>query len=61
MHDLDVMTQVNMFPRLGKVGKDNKKRDNQVTYRCPSGFDSRCYTEPGLYVYNLLTMTIYTC
>ncbi|KAB8259540.1 hypothetical protein BDV32DRAFT_150422 [Aspergillus pseudonomiae] len=48
----NVMTQVNMFPRLGKVGKDNKKRDNQVTYRCPSGFNSRCYTEPGLVTFN---------
>ncbi|OGM51358.1 hypothetical protein ABOM_000125 [Aspergillus bombycis] len=48
----NVMTQVNMFPRLGKVGKDKKKRENQVTYRCPSGPKSRCHINPEQITFN---------
>ncbi|RMZ39259.1 hypothetical protein CA14_003228 [Aspergillus flavus] len=32
----NVMAQANMFPRLGKVGEDNRYGDHQVRYRCTS-------------------------
>ncbi|KAE8381143.1 hypothetical protein BDV26DRAFT_289641 [Aspergillus bertholletiae] len=38
----NIMTQVNLFPRLGKVGKGNKKRDYQVAYRCRSSRRGPC-------------------
>lgn len=50
------MTQANMFPRLGKVGEDNRYGDHQVRYRCASERESVC-TQPGVYISDPLTMT----
>ncbi|KAE8165494.1 hypothetical protein BDV40DRAFT_297522 [Aspergillus tamarii] len=46
----NVMTQVNMFPRLGKVGENNRSGEYQVRYRCASKRQIPC-THPGVYTF----------